>query len=364
MLLSGAPARAAPGCNLGDLANAAANTLSGATSPACDATYATGVGIGVVTLVTGALEGLAATGNSRTISTVCNAVNFGQNVDDSATGIGQWLAQANVSTQTVDDIVGALQSSAVLDPLNVAQCACNIEQGINSLLSDLGDCLCDLVSWIPGVNCNNCTPPPPVQADCALPANCFVGSSDPACQTNNAITGCITVINATVCPASANPTPTGTFVTEPTGDSNCPTMRYCFCPKPLVPTWTPMPSLPPGFTTPTTTNVFTCACPDGTYQAGTAGGVPICLCDYTNEPPQVADTPQGMCPMNLLGPCQANQIVVQGKCVTPCSDPTKGMTPDGACCDPNQVSACGQCCPPGTTPDPANGSCIPKQVAQ
>ena len=356
-LLPPAPARAAPGCNLGDIINAAGNTLSGAASPACDATYATGAGIGAITLVTGALEGLAASGNSGAIDTVCNVVNSGQSVEDNAQSIGQWLATADVSSQTVNDVIAALQSSVVLDPLNVAQCACSIESGINSLLSDIGDCLCDLVSWIPGVNCNNCTPPPPVQADCALPSNCFVGSSDPACQTNNAITGCVTVINATICPASENPEPTGTFVTEPTGDSSCPTVRYCFCPKPLVPTWTPMPSLPPGFSNASQTNVFTCACPDGTYQAGAAGGLPICLCDYTNVPPQVADTPQGRCPMNLLGSCQPNQIVLNGKCVTPCSDPSMGMTPDGGCCDPNLVTDCGQCCPHGSTPEP-NGTCF------
>ena len=346
-------ARAAPGCDIGDILNDGGNALSAVASPACDASYATGVGITAVAAITAALEIISGSGGGGTVNNVCNDLNT---VKDDAAAIGQWLTAANVSSQTVDDIVGALNSSTVVDPLNVATCACSIEQGVNQFLSDLGDCLCDLVSWIPGVNCNSCTPPPPVQADCALPANCFVGSSDPACQTNNAITGCITVVNATICPASTTPGSTGTFVSEPTGDPNCPTMRYCFCPKPLVPTWTPMPSLPPSFTGPTTTNVFTCACPNGTYQAGTAGGVPICLCDYTNQPPKVADTPQGMCPINLVGNCQPNQIVIKGQCVTPCQDPTQGMTPDGACCDPNQLTACGQCCPPGKRP--VNGTCV------
>jgi hypothetical protein len=351
MLLPAAPARANPGCNLGDVFNAAANAFGAATSTACDSTYATGgVGVSAAAAIAFGLAGLAATGNGNTVNLVCGDLS---NVGDDLNSIASWLQTAGVSS----DVVSTIASIPGLDPWNVAQCGCDLEQGVNQLVSDFGDCLCDLVSWVPGVNCNNCTPPPPIQADCALPSNCFVGSSDPACQTDNAITGCITVINTTLCPASENPGPTGTFVSEPTGDANCPTLRYCFCPKPLVPTWTPMPSLPPGFSNASQTNVFTCACPDGTYQAGTAGGLPICLCDYTNVPPKVADTPQGMCPMNLLGSCQANQIVLNGECVTPCSDPTKGMTPDGACCDPNQVTDCGQCCPPGSRPEP-NGTCF------
>ena len=162
-------------------------------------------------------------------------------------------------------------------------------------------------------------------------------------------------MGATLCPGSENDGPNGAFVSTQVGDSNCPTLLYCYCPKPLVPTWTSVPPLPPSFSNPLDTGVFTCACPDGTWQAGTAGGVPICLCDYTNQPPKVADTPQGRCPMNLLGSCQPNQIVMNGD-ASRHSDPSMGMTPDGACCDPNQLTACGQCCGPGTRP--VNGRCV------
>jgi hypothetical protein len=35
------------------------------------------------------------------------------------------------------------------------------------------------------------------------------------------------------------------------------------------------------------------------------------------------------------------------------------MTFDGSCCDPAKMTSCGKCCPPGTTPDPTTGSCLP-----
>jgi hypothetical protein len=111
---------------------------------------------------------------------------------------------------------------------------------------------------------------------------------------------------------------------------------------------------------------FTCDCPAGTSPAG-AG----CLCDTTHLPPQpigvvTVVNPQGVsCPPPFLGtPCPKGQINLDGKCVTPCANPADGMTQNGACCDPNQVTSCGMCCPPGTTPDPVNGTCIPKQIAQ
>jgi hypothetical protein len=50
--------------------------------------------------------------------------------------------------------------------------------------------------------------------------------------------------------------------------------------------------------------------------------------------------------------------------VKPCTSSSEVMTPDGTCCDPNQVTFCGQCCPAGKVPDPANGTCTPLQTTQ
>jgi hypothetical protein len=353
-LLPSAPVRADPGCNLGDIFNAGANTVGALTSAAC--AEASGIGDGTGTALAGGVAfGLGimqASSGQGSVDSLCNQLNIAQN---DVAAIGQWLAAAGISQDVTGEIL-ALGGPA----LSIIECGCSLEQGVSQLVSDVAACGCDLVNWIPGVNCNNCTPPPPKQANCALPTTCFVGSSDPACQTNNAILGCLTVGGTPVsfggipvCPGNEKDGPTGAFVSTQVGDSNCPTLLYCFCPKPLVPTWT---SAGPSFGNSVDSGVFTCACPDGTHQAGTAGGIPICLCDYTNQPPKVADTPQGRCPINLLGSCQPNQIVIKGKCVTPCSDPTMGMTPDGACCDPNQVTACGQCCGPGKRP--VNGTCV------
>jgi hypothetical protein len=349
MLLSGVPARAAPGCNLGDLLQAAGNTAGALTSPACAEASQIGEGAGYV-LAGGVVAGLAfvqANSGPDSVNKLCDAVTTGQT---DVRNLGDWLAAAGIS-QDVTSAILALGGPV----LSVIECGCLLEQSVSQLANDVGACACDIANFF-GAHCKNCTPPPPVQANCALPTTCFTGSSDPACQMNNTISGCYTFLGATVCPGSEQDGPSGAFVSTHIGDSECGALLYCFCPKPLVPTWTSVPPLPPGFTNPAAAGVFTCACPDGTHQAGTAGGIPICLCDYTNQPPKVADTPQGMCPINLLGSCKPNQIVIGGKCVTPCSDPTMGMTPDGACCDPNQVTSCGQCCGPGKRP--VNGSCV------
>jgi hypothetical protein len=341
------PARADPGCNPVDIFNAGVSTVGAETSTACVATD----GLGDTFLADGVAVGLGlmqASGGQGSVDFLCGQLN-------SAANLVQWLAASGVASNVAEQIL-ALGGPA----LSILECGCLLEQGASQLVSAVAACGCDLVNWIPDVHCGCSTPPPPVQANCALPTTCFVGSSDPACQTNNAILGCLTVGGTPVslggmpvCTGHEQDGPTGAFVTTQVGDPNCPTLHYCFCPKPLVPTWT---SAGPSFGNSVDSGVFTCACPDGTYQAGTAGGIPICLCDFTNQPPKVADTPQGMCPMNLLGPCQPGQIVRNGQCINPCSDPTKGMTQDGACCDPNQITACGQCCPPRTTP--VNGTCV------
>jgi hypothetical protein len=95
-------ARAAPGCNIGDILNDGGNALSAVASPACDASYATGVGITAVAAITAALEIISASGGGGTVNSVCNDLNT---VKDDAGAIGDWLTTANVSSQTVDDIV-------------------------------------------------------------------------------------------------------------------------------------------------------------------------------------------------------------------------------------------------------------------
>jgi hypothetical protein len=350
-------------CNPIDLANQAVNAIGSLTSPACLAATADDGGSVASYVVAGGLEGASAV-NSGAVNDFCNSLNQAQ--DD----LNKLQAGLNALNAGIDlsSVLGPL------NPFNIVECACNIQQGVNSFVNDLGQCVCDAFSWVPGVHCGCSNPPPPKLADCALPSNCFTGSSDPACQTGNAILGCIQTNfggqSVQLCPGQAQPTSGGTYVSEQTGDPNCPQTLYCFCPLPLVPVWTTPPA-GNGFD-PNPVGVFTCECPSGTYQATsksgqplTSAGVPVCLCDYTNQPPKIGSDPSQMCNINILGqPCPNGQTRLGNKCVTPCTDPTKGMTMDGACCDPTQMSSCGQCCPPGTTPNPISGSCMPQQVTQ
>lgn len=349
MLLPGVPARASPGCNLIDIFQDGGNALGAFSSPACLEASQVGEGAGTF-LAGGVAAGLGiaqGNGGQSTVGELCGDVKTGQT---DLSNLEDWLKAAGVDPNVVSQIL-ALGGPFV----SVLECGCDIEQGVSQFANDLEDCACDIANFF-GAHCKNCSPPPPVQANCSLPTTCFSDSSDPNCNMTNTISGCYTFLGATICPGSENDNSTGSFVSTHIGDSECGALLYCFCPKPLVPTWTKVPPMPPGFTDPTAHGVFTCACPDGTRQVGTAGGIPLCLCDYTNLPPKVGDTAQERCPINILGPCKPDQIVVGGKCVTPCSDPTKGMTPDGACCDPNQVTSCGQCCRPGTRP--VNGMCV------
>ncbi len=355
------PARAGASCNLGDLANSAVNAIGSFASPACAAAAADDGGVVASYIVAGGLEGVAAA-NSGAVHDFCQGLSQAQgditSLQNALNGLGAGV-----------DLASVLGS---LDPLNIVECGCDIQQGVNQFVNELGDCACALVDWLPFVHCGCSNPPPPKQANCALPSTCFTGSSDPACQTGNAILGCLPPVGGLpqVCPGNAQPTSGGTFVSMQSGDPSCPQTLYCFCPLPLVPVWTTPPS--PSSFDPFPTGVFACQCPSGTYQAKsksgqpvTEGGVPVCLCDYTNQPPKVTSNPQQMCNINLTGtPCPAGQKQIGQKCVTPCADPTKGMTMDGACCDPTQVTSCGQCCPPKTTPNPVNGSCMPLQTTQ
>ena len=71
--------------------------------------------------------------------------------------------------------------------------------------------------------------------------------------------------------------------------------------------------------------IFTCLCP-GTTAA--VGGIPVCLCDNTNQPMQSPGSLFGMCPPLS---CGAGQVEIDNKCVATCSDPTEIMLSGGQC---------------------------------
>jgi len=371
------PARA--GCSLDDLLNAVANTVESVGSSSCAAACSDGAGCGAAVAVTAVLAGVATDSSQGTVNNFCSAIqNIINNVNsgsDNASTVVSALQQAtgsSIGQDALNELSAAV--SAVADPLGIAECACGVEQGLGQLGSDFGACLQDFLcagDALLGSPCT-CTPPPPIVANCQQ-SNIGCGSftdSDPACLggTDNGPTLLAGPGGATIpgyVPVTVSTTSAGTLVTGggsgSDGQGHCAPVFYCFCPSPMVPTWT--------FDYPWVIDngwnvdapqfyIFSCDCPSSTHPApNQATGVTSCLCDNSNQPANFSpENLFGMCPPPA---CPSGQVRLSGNgnCVTPCADPSEGMTFDGACCNPAQMTSCGECCPPGTTPDPATGSC-------
>jgi hypothetical protein len=106
--------------------------------------------------------------------------------------------------------------------------------------------------------------------------------------------------------------------------------------------------------------ILSCDCPKGTHPGATMqDGISTCLCDDTNKPANFGLAPFGMCPPPDC-PAGQTRLGTDGECVVPCSDPSMGMAFDGSCCNPGQMTSCGECCPPDTVPDPKKGTCVPR----
>jgi hypothetical protein len=339
-LASFSPARAA-GCTPDDLVNDLQNEIGAITSGPCAAACADGGGCAVAAVIATTLAGVSSAGQGtvdKFCSTMKNLLASADKAQDNANSLENLLQQAGVSSDVLQTIIGGLAD--VASPIGAAACGCAVEQNFGNLGSDVGACiqdaLCSLDALI-GDPCN-CTPPPPIRANCALPVDQNTIMRGPGITPTREVDGA-----------------TGAFVSgggdTDDGHGHCGPVIFCFCPKPLVPTW----KVDPLLDSSGNIQVFFCACPSGTHQTGVVGGLPMCLCDNSNQPPNGPDSLFGMCPPP---DCAKPQIKIGSKCVTPCADPTKGMTNDGSCCDPTQVTSCGMCCPPGTTPDPATASCV------
>jgi hypothetical protein len=352
------PARGNPDCSPGDLLNALENTLSSISSPACAAaaaatdggSYAVSVGLAAT------LGGIAADSSQGQVNQICgvidNAVNNVNNGQNDASSLQALLEQNGISGSIAGDVASVLGS--VGSAVGVASCACSMEEGVQSLGNDLGACIQSALCWgdaLIGSPCT-CTPPPPILANCSLPTNsCGYFDANQACQGAN------TIIKG---PAGYEPVTqinegNGTFVSvggdSSDGNGHCSAVQYCFCPKPLVPTWLTDYALDSSgqFA------AFTCACPTGTHSAGNLNGSPVCLCDSTNQPAQPPGSLLGMCPPPT---CPAGQVMIDNKCVATCRNPGQVLLPSGQCCSPSQTTSCGECCPAGQTPDPRTGSCV------
>lgn len=331
---------------LSDIANSIANTANAIGSPECDA--ALGESSAALAVFTGALaadQGLA--------GQICNAVNDVNQL--------KGLIPPEVS-----------QALGGLNPIDFAQCACDLSQGIDQIAGEAVSCLQGTICGIQqdlGFGPCSCQEPAPVAANCTPPPGCANNTASPQCQ------------NLMLQENGVNPQPVGWsqlkdgswFVLDTSdgwdGKSQyCSPDRFCICPSPLVIVRTPV-------SWNSNVDMISCGCPQlgpgQTTHAAAASGplAEVCICDSTGLPavPPVKGTtnPTGsICPLPLTGiSCPNGQANWNGKCVPACA---KGdvRTPDGTCCDPNHVTYCGQCCPQGYLPDPVRGICYQPQQTQ
>lgn len=374
-------------CTASDLLNGLEGTISGVLSDACATACEDGYGCAAAAGVSVVLSATAADAGQAAVTNFCSKLNSvvgtGQNDANTVMGV---LDQAGLSSAE-DALSDAL--STLAEPVAVAQCGCDVEEGLDLLGADLGDCLQDVLCSADQALFNEscrCTPGPATQADCTQQsaAPCGNYNSTSCLNLPNSIqaqepNGANNPANTTYPPITIVNGPSGTLVSQggPTnGGAGCLPLSYCFCPKPMVPTWSE--NYPNLENTGNATYIFSCNCPSGTHAAGAHNGISVCLCDGTNEAPKLSSSPGGMCPpapppscgkgMTRIGgkcvkSCTEGQVRINGKCVTPCSDPTQAMTADGVCCSPTQVSSCGTCCPSGFAPNPTTGSCSPRLPA-
>jgi len=357
VMVAAGPVRA-DGCNFNDVVNAIENTLSSLSSGACGAACAEGgAGCIVAAGAAAALGGDAASQGQGSVDNLCNQLNTGLGDVDA---IKSWLDAAGVGADLISDV-----SSLGLGPLlSIAQCGCDLEQGVGQLSNEAGSCLADAICGLQqdlGFGGCGCTPPTPVAEDCS--AIVFDNNNPPDAQLN----------------ATSN----GTLVTDlRTGwdghSQYCSPQHYCFCPSPMQLS-APQPDIQALGSDPWPCIgqseyycawYYTCQCPQGTHAAAKSGPLTqVCLCDNTGlaavAPVKTTTNPTAsICPIPFTGiPCPNGQVNVGGKCVTPCTN-NEVRTPNGACCSPAEVTACGSCCPPGTQADLANGTCYPVQTTQ
>jgi len=319
--------------------------------------------------------------------------NAGNQICQQVQGALNNLGNAQSDLSTLQGIVSQYQSASAFlqaiqqtlgdaaDPLADAACACDWVQSVGQLggdvLSCLQDAICGLQSDLGWGGCG-CTPPTPVLANCTPPIETCTGyngnPNDPACQ--NAIYG----RNGDNPPSTVvQQTANGTVVIDVSdgwdGQSQyCAPDRYCFCPSPMK--LVAVDNLIADGGNPANGYVmYVCECPNlgpgqSTHAAAASGPLAeVCICDSTGLPAVAPTTsltnPTGsICPVPLTGiPCPKGQVDFGGKCVPACAS-NEVRTPGGTCCDPTHVTACGTCCPPGTTPNLSNGTCNPPQVIQ
>jgi hypothetical protein len=371
-LLLSFPAKAENSCSIQDLGNAAQNTFNGFVNGQCGAALADPVAAALTVYLTTLVGGMGSQ-SSGFCQAVTDATNWTSNAQNDVNNVKSGLNKIDSSGQLADQFNSALNSvaGALADAAGIESaftCACSITADLGQIFGDLGSCveqgLCSFAnavhSVIPGIDaCSgppnvtwvNCMPQPCTGAGCnglpgLAPQDCGTGP----CTTSNGSVQCS--------PASDSGQVCGIVVGSDPGNGGL-NIYACDCPAPRQ------------MTPHTGTNgagdpwpYYTCDCPAGSSSVGLS-----CLCPNSDQPPQpigvkTTNNPDGVaCPPPWLGkPCPEGQQNFNGNCVPICPS-NEGMTLNGTCCDPSQVTACGFCCPAHTIPEPSTGTCI-SEVAQ
>jgi hypothetical protein len=371
-LLPSIPARADNSCSVQDLGNAAQNTFNGFVNGQCGAALADPVAAALTVYLTTLVGGMGSQ-SSGFCQAVTTATNWTGDAQSDINNVKSGLNKIDSSGQLANQFNGALNSvsGALADAAGIESaftCACSVTAALGQLLGDLGSCveqgLCDLSNWIhsaiPGIDA--CSGPPNVTWVSCMPQPCTGSGCNglPGLATEDCGTGpCATGYGSVQCsPATASGQVCEIVVGSDPGNGGL-NIYACDCPAPRQMTphtgrdgdGSPWP-------------YYTCDCPSPSVSVGVG-----CLCSNSDQPPQQAGVktttnPEGqVCPPPFLGkPCPEGQQNFDGNCVPICPS-NEGMTLNGTCCDPSQVTACGFCCPAHTIPDPSTGTCI-SEVAQ
>jgi hypothetical protein len=367
-------ARAGGSCDLNDIWNAFQNTLSTIASSNCAGVTADPALWAPVGLASGVMAGISQ--SQQFCQDVQNAQNQLTNVQGDGNSLVTQLGNMGIDASFLSSVLDALSSAA--DALAVVQCACGLSNDITQVGGDLGACvqdaLCDLQNLAHQID-------PGLFGSCSgsidnVPTNCTQNpcSNNGSCDPNlagNAIIRCPPGDDAPPVSQSASGGGTIVSVVEGASASGTISVESCVCPAPMTVNWVTAGNYAGWSNVVQDGNCqfFVCECPKGTTQASQTGaGQYVCLCPdgQTAQPPiKTSLNPEGVpCPPSLTGPtCSGGQVDFEGKCVPACSA-NEVRTPAGNCCNPNQVSACGMCCPAGMQPDPSNGTCAPYPPTQ
>ena len=252
---------------------ACASACADSAGAGCEAAIAVGAGLGTV----------AAGTNQGNVGSFCSAVTNAQNAGGDVSTIQGLLSQAGISSQNLTQpIVDAL--NGIANPLSVAQCGCQLEQGIDALGGQLVACLqtaiCGLQRDLGWGGCS-CTPPAPVAANCSAPSYCATSA---AASNNPECSGILLGAPSNPPSVTTKQLANGTFILNNVdgwdGKSQyCTPDTYCFCPAPLTLAQIPVSYSGDG------TVMYTCQCPSNTKPLAPSGPLSqVCICNNTGLP--------------------------------------------------------------------------------